>query len=79
VILSPRSSASDPFCCDRESTRNGRPATPGSFPWDNTPRYLLRDRDGIYGEKVHEATEWLGLREVLAASEITLQILTSSV
>ena len=38
-----------------------------AFPWDSAPRYLLRDRDGIYGEKVHEATEWLGLREVLAA------------
>jgi len=22
-----------------------------AFPWDNAPRYLLRDRDGIYGEK----------------------------
>ena len=38
-----------------------------AFPWDSAPRYLLRDRDGIYGEKVHEATEWLGLREVLPA------------
>ncbi len=38
-----------------------------AFPWDSAPRYLLRDRDGIYGEKVHEATEWLGLREVLTA------------
>ena len=38
-----------------------------AFPGDSAPRYLLRDRDGIYGEKVHEATEWLGLREVLTA------------
>ena len=23
-----------------------------AFPWDSAPRYLLRDRDGIYGEKL---------------------------
>ena len=38
-----------------------------AFPWDSAPRYLLRDRDGIYGEKSHETTEWLGIREVLTA------------
>jgi putative transposase len=38
-----------------------------AFPWDSAPRYLLRDRDGIYGEKFHETTEWLGIREVLTA------------
>src|SRR6202165_3692343 len=38
-----------------------------AFPWDSAPRYLLRDRDGRYGEKFHEATEWLGIREVLTA------------
>ncbi len=40
-----------------------------AFPWDSAPRYLLRDRDGIYGEKFHEATEWLGIREVLTAPQ----------
>jgi transposase InsO family protein len=38
-----------------------------AFPWDGAPRYLLRDRDGVYGEKFHETTEWLGIREVLTA------------
>ncbi len=38
-----------------------------AFPWDSPPRYLLRDRDGIYGEKFHEAVTWLGIREVLTA------------
>jgi putative transposase len=38
-----------------------------AFPWDSAPRYLLRDRDGCYGEKFHETTEWLGIREVLTA------------
>ena len=22
-----------------------------AFPWDNAPRYLLRDRDGVYGRE----------------------------
>ena len=38
-----------------------------AFPWDSAPRYLLRDRDGIYGEKFQETTELLGIREVLTA------------
>jgi transposase InsO family protein len=38
-----------------------------AFPCDRAPRYLLRDRDGIYGEKFHEAASWLGIREVLTA------------
>ena len=40
-----------------------------AFPWDSAPQYLLRDRDGSYGEKFHEATSWLGIREVLAAPQ----------
>jgi hypothetical protein len=28
-----------------------------AFPWDTAPRYLLRDRDGNYGEKFQEAAE----------------------
>jgi putative transposase len=38
-----------------------------AFPWDSAPRYLLRDRDGSYGEKFCEAARWLGIREVLTA------------
>jgi putative transposase len=38
-----------------------------AFPWDSAPRYLLRDRDGIYGEKFREAARLLGIREVLTA------------
>jgi putative transposase len=40
-----------------------------AFPWDSTPHYLLRDRDGSYGEKFREAANWLGIREVLTAAE----------
>jgi transposase InsO family protein len=38
-----------------------------AFPWDNAPRYLLRDRDGIYGEKFCDTAKWMGIREVLTA------------
>ncbi|MDA4120414.1 MAG: integrase core domain-containing protein, partial [Thaumarchaeota archaeon] len=38
-----------------------------AFPWDSSPRYLLRDRDGSYGHQFSEAAEWLNLREVLTA------------
>jgi putative transposase len=40
-----------------------------AFPWDSTPRYLLRDRDGSYGGKFSEAAEWLGVQEVLTAPQ----------
>ena len=40
-----------------------------AFPWDTAPRYLLRDRDGSYGEKFSEAVEWLGIQEVLTAPQ----------
>jgi len=35
-----------------------------AFTWDSVRRYLLRDRDGSYGEKFEkfgEAVDWLGI------------------
>ena len=40
-----------------------------AFPWDSAPRYLLRDRDGCYGERFCEAADWLGIQEVLTAPQ----------
>jgi putative transposase len=40
-----------------------------AFPWNSAPRYLLRDRDGSYGEKFGEAANWLDIREVLTAPQ----------
>jgi len=40
-----------------------------AFPWESAPRYLLRDRGGIHGEKFREAATWLGIREVLTAPQ----------
>ncbi len=43
-----------------------------AFPWDSAPRYLLRDRDGNYGEAFRQAADWMGIREVLTAPPFTL-------
>jgi putative transposase len=49
-------------------------ATPGAawtgqqiieaYPWDTAPRYLLRDRDGIYGSEFVRRVEGMGIEEV---------------
>jgi putative transposase len=38
-----------------------------AFPWNSAPRYLLRDRDGSYGQQFCEAANCLGILEVLTA------------
>ena len=38
-----------------------------AFPWDTTARYLLRDRDGSYGEPFSQTARAIGIREVLTA------------
>ena len=40
-----------------------------AFPWDSAPRYLLRDRDSIYGQAFSDAVESLGIREVLSSPQ----------
>ena len=40
-----------------------------AFPWDSAPRYLLRDRDKIYGSVFCETARWMGIREVLTAPQ----------
>ncbi len=36
-----------------------------AFPFDTTPRYLIRDRDGIYGKKVVDTIKSLGAKQVV--------------
>jgi len=36
-----------------------------AFPWDTAPRYMLRDRDGKYGEDFIRRVESMGIKEVL--------------
>jgi transposase InsO family protein len=38
-----------------------------AFPFDTAPRYLIRDRDGSYGEEVRRCLKVLGIEEVLTA------------
>jgi putative transposase len=38
-----------------------------AFPWDSTPRYLLRDRDGIYGAVFRNRVGNLVVKEVVIA------------
>ncbi len=38
-----------------------------AFPWDTAPRYLLRDRDGIYGIQFQRKVKSMGIEEVLTA------------
>ena len=40
-----------------------------AFPWDSAPRYLLRDRDGIYGTVFGDAARSLEIREILTAAQ----------
>jgi hypothetical protein len=38
-----------------------------AWPWDEAPRFLMRDRDGIYGEVCSHALRSMGTEEVLTA------------
>jgi putative transposase len=37
-----------------------------AFPFDQLPRYLLRDRDAIFGDAFREQVRDMGIREVLS-------------
>jgi transposase InsO family protein len=38
-----------------------------AFPWDSAPKYLLRDRDAIYGEAFRQRVQGMGIEQVLSA------------
>ena len=38
-----------------------------AFPWDTAPRYLIRDRDGIYGHDFRRCVRALGIKEMMTA------------
>jgi putative transposase len=40
-----------------------------AFPWDTAPRYLLRDRDRIYGDAFRQRVGHMGIEEVLIAPQ----------
>lgn len=41
-----------------------------AFPYDTAPRYLLRDRDGIYGEAVRRRIKRMDIDEVVTALKV---------
>jgi len=41
-----------------------------AFPWDSAPRYLLRDRDGIFGQDFVKQVKEMGIKQVLAAAAL---------
>lgn len=38
-----------------------------AFPWDTAPKYLLRDRDGVYGQRFQDRVKNMGVTEVKTA------------
>jgi putative transposase len=40
-----------------------------AFPWDEAPRYFLRDRDSIYGASFRQRVRNIGIEEVLIAPQ----------
>src|SRR5947209_8877806 len=38
-----------------------------AFPWDTAPRYLLRDRDRIFGQDFVQQGKAMGIKQVLSA------------
>jgi transposase InsO family protein len=38
-----------------------------AFPWDSAPRYLLRDRDRIFGHDFVEQVKAMGIKQILSA------------
>jgi len=40
-----------------------------AFPWDTAPKYLMRDRDGIYGKAFRNRVENMGIKEVISAPQ----------
>src|SRR5262249_34462121 len=37
-----------------------------AFPWDSAPRYLLRDRDRIFGQDFVDQVKAMGIKQVLS-------------
>ena len=44
-----------------------------AFPWDSAPRFLLRDRDRIFGSDFTKQGKEFGIQEVLGAPGVPLQ------
>jgi putative transposase len=45
-----------------------------AFPWEQAPRYLIRDRDAIFGKGVIAITKGMGVEEVVTAPRSPWQL-----
>ena len=54
-------------CCKRPSAAWVCQQLREAFPYDTAPRYLIRDRDGIYGREVGRCLWNMGIEEVVIA------------
>ena len=52
--------------CDQQRKQEGEAE---AFADREVPRYLIRDRDGVYGDEVHRRLQSLGIGEVLTAPQ----------
>jgi hypothetical protein len=43
-----------------------------AFPWDTAPRYVLRDRDAVYGGVFSSRVQTMGIHEVKTAPRVSL-------
>jgi putative transposase len=50
-----------------------------AFPWDTAPRYLLRDRDRIFGQEFVKQVQAVGIKQVLSAPARRGNVLTWNV
>jgi putative transposase len=44
-----------------------------AFPWETAPRYLLRDRDGVYGVEFSNRVQGMGIGDVKTAPRLPWQ------
>jgi putative transposase len=49
-----------------------------AFPWNTAPRYLLRDRDSVYGDSFRRQVSSMEIKEVLTAPRSPWHVLMSS-
>ena len=50
-----------------------------AFPWERAPRYLLRDRDGVYGVEFSSRVQGMGIGDVKTAPQSPGRIRTRNV
>ncbi len=67
VILAQTGDASSMSTSPTPPRSNGRPAARGGVPWETVPRYLLRDRDAVYGVVFSRRVQAIGIHEVTTA------------